>query len=133
MARISVKVRKKLHTDISKVLSSDQMKVLSAARRMAHIIASRTITPEVVCKHLDGALSSALVHRCMRSITKKYGELRKSIRNCNENQKEGSIKISRRSIWNYMLTGKTASEKLLLLNKTHPHIGQVMDVCIHFS
>lgn len=128
----SQKVYKKLHTDISKVLSGDQMKVLSAARRMAHIIASRTITPEVVCKHLDGALSSALVHRCMRSITKKYGELRKSIRNCNENQKEGSIKISRRSIWNYMLTGKTASEKLLLLNKTHPHIGQVMDVCIHF-
>ena len=128
----SQKVYRRLHTDISKVLSGDQMKVLSAARRMAHVIASRKITPEAVCKHMDGTLPSSLVHRCMRSVIKKYGELRKNIRDCNEKQKAGSIRVSRDAIWSYMHTGKTASEKLLLLNKTHPHIGQVMDVCIHF-
>lgn len=126
------RVYKRLHTDISKVLSNDQMMVLSAAKRMAHIVASRNITPASVLKQLNGNLSSNLVHRCMRSITKKYGELRKSIRDYNESQKGKSIKVGKAAIWNYMLTGKTTSEKLLLLNKTHPAIGQVMDVCIHF-
>lgn len=122
----------RLHTDISKVLSKVQMKALSVARRMAHIVASRNITPEAVLKRLDGELSSNLVHKRMRSITKKYGELRKNIRDHNESQKGKSIKVGKAAIWNYMLTGKTTSEKLLLLSKTHPVIGQVMDVCIHF-
>lgn len=126
------KVHVSLHTDISKVLSQDQMKALSVARRMAHIVASRNITPVAVLKRLDGELSSNLVHKCMRSITKKYGELRKNIRDHNESQKGKSIKVGKAAIWNYMLTGKTTSEKLLLLSKTHPVIGQVMDVCIHF-
>lgn len=128
----SQKVYKMLHTDISKVLSSDQMKVLSAARRMAHVIASRKITPEAVCKHLDGALPSALVCKCMRSITQKYGELRKKVRESNKCRKAKGVKVSRTDLWNYMLTGNTASEKLMLLNKTHPHIAQVMDICRHF-
>ncbi len=126
------KVYKRLHTDISKVLSGDQMKVLSHARRMAHIIASRKITSETVCKHLDGALSSTLVHRCMRSVTRKYSELRKDVRDSNESRKEKAVKVSKSAIWNYMLTGKTTSKKLLLLSKTHPHVAQVMDICIHF-
>lgn len=128
----SHKVYKRLHTDISRILSSDQMKILPVARRMAHIVASRKITPESVCKHLGGDVPSRLVCRCMRSITRKYGELRKDVRECNGSPKEKSIKVSNADIWNYMLTGKTTSEKLLLLNKTHPHVGQVMDICIRF-
>ena len=128
----SRKVFIRLHTDISKVLSRDQMKVLSAARRMAHIVASRKISPEAVCKHLDGALPDRLVERCMKSINRKYGELRKEIREYNEKHREQKLKIGKKAIWNYMLTGKTTSEKLLLLNKTHPHVSQVMDICIHF-
>lgn len=128
----SQKVRRSLETDISKVLSADQMKVLHVARRMAHIVASKKVTPETVCKHLDGALSSALVCRCMRSVTKKYTELRRNVRECNESQKGKDLKVSKNAIWSYMLTGKTASKKLLMLNKTHPHIGQVMDICIRF-
>ena len=128
----SQKVYKRLKTDISKILSADQKKVLSTARRMAHIVASKKITPEVVCKHLDGALPSALVCRCMRSITKKYSELRKDVRDSNESQKEKAVKVSKSTIWNYMLTGNTTSKKLLLLNKTHPHVKQIMDICIRF-
>lgn len=128
----SRKVYVRLHTDISKVLSRDQMRVLSAARRMAHIIASRKITPEAVCKHLDGALPSSLVHRCMRSVVKKYGELRKNVRDSNGSRKEKAVKVSKSAIWNYMLTGMTTSEKLMLLSKTHPHVAQVMDICIRF-
>lgn len=63
---------------------------------------------------------------------KKYTELRRNVRECNESQKGKDLKVSKNAIWSYMLTGKTASKKLLMLNKTHPHIGQVMDICIRF-
>jgi len=126
------KVYKRLHTDISRTLSPDQMKVLSVARKMARIVASRKITPEAVLNHLEGKVPSSLVHRCMRSVTRKYKKLRKNVKDYNENHKGETVNVRRSTIWKYIRTGKTTSEKLLLLNKTHPHVQQIIDICIRF-
>lgn len=126
------KVYRRQHEDISKVLSSDQKMALSVARKMARIIATKKITPEAVFSRLDGKVSSRLVHRCMRSVVDKYKRLRKNVKDYNENHKGVVVSVKKTAIWNYIRTGKTTSERLLLLNKTHPHVQQIIDICIRF-
>lgn len=128
-----VKVWSLLDTDISKILSPEQRKVLRAAKSIAQIISSGIITPKAVAKRLDGSLPSALVCRCMRSIQNKYSEQRKVIREYNKkHQEEKKVKISSSSIWKYIRTGQTECKKLLLLKQTHPLAAKVIHVCTRF-
>lgn len=126
------RVYKRLHTDIYHTLSREQRKTMPVARRMAGLVASGMITPKTVLNHLGDDFPSRLVHRCMRSIVSKYTELRKEVREHNAKHQDKNVRIRKSAIWEYIRTGNTTSDRLLLLGKTHPHVQQVIDICMHF-
>lgn len=126
-------VSKLLETNLSKILSPEQKTVMRFARRMASLISAGRITPESVHDNLDGGIPSELVHRSMRSIKKKYKELRDSVRRHNKELAAGTqARVSRKSVWKYIRTGTTASKRLRLLGKTNPQVEKVINACIRF-
>jgi transposase len=130
----SQKVRKALDTNLSRILNERQKQAMKVARDMARIISSGCITPATVTKRLEGKVTSGIVHRCMRSVTERYKVLREEVRLHNkalgEQKKAVSVKAS--TIWNYIVTGKTTSKRLLKLHEKRPEMEQVIQVCIHF-
>lgn len=121
------------NTDISKILSKDQKSILRHMRKMASITAGGIIDVDAVARRMKGLLESRLVCRCMRSITAKYGPIRRAVRECNKKIKQSEpLSISARSIWNYIRTGKTDSEKMATLGQTHPLVGSIINVCVRF-
>lgn len=129
----SQKVYELRNTDISRILSKDQKSILRHMSKMASIIAGGIIGTDTVTERMNGALESRLVCRCMRSITEKYGQIRKTIRECNKKLKDTRpLRISADSIWNYIRTGKTESERLATLGETHPLVNDIINVCVRF-
>ena len=128
------KVHRALSTDIRKLLSREQRQAMAAAREIARTVSSGCITPAGVLGRLDGRFPSRLLHRCMRSITGKYKPLREEVRLHNKalGEQIKSVKVKGSTIWNYIVTGKTGSEKLLKLKDTHPEVEQIIQVCIRF-
>ena len=128
------KVHSALSTDIRKLLSREQRQAMAAAREIARTVSSGCITPAGVLGRLDGRFPSRLLHRCMRSITGKYKPLREEVRLHNKalGEQIKSVKVKGSTIWNYIVTGKTGSEKLLKLKDTHPEVEQIIQVCIRF-
>ena len=128
------KVHRALSTDIRKLLSREQRQAMAAAREIARTVSSGCITPAGVLGRLDGKFPSRLLHRCMRSITGKYKPLREEVRLHNKalGEQIKSVKVKGSTIWNYIVTGKTGSEKLLKLKDTHPEVEQIIQVCIRF-
>lgn len=126
-------VHKYLNTDISKILSKDQKSMLKHMSKMASVIASGVIGATTVANRMKGELESRLVCRCMKSIIEKYEPMRKIIRESNKNiEKDKVVKVTSKSIWKYIKTGKTVSEKLLALGKTHPLVNDIINICIRF-
>lgn len=125
-------VHRILSTDISRILSKDQRKVLRHMKEMAAVISSGIISTDAVARRMEGLLESRLVRRCMRSITAKYLPMRKIVRQCNRNINARPLKVSAKSIWSYIKTGKTDSEKLLALGQTHPLVDRIIRLCIGF-
>lgn len=121
------------HWDPNKLLSEGQKQIVKNLRRMAQIISDGTISPPAVYKKLDGAVSSRTVSHCMRSILEKYQPLRQQVREYNSShKKEKTVKVTAKSIWKYIVTGKTESKKLSTLKETHPMVDKVINVCIDF-
>lgn len=126
-------VYKLQNTNISKILSKDQKNVLQHMRILASIAAGGIIDVDAVARRMEGVLESRLVCRCMRSITAKYGPIRKNVRECNKKIKESKpMSISSRLIWNYIRTGKTDSEKMATLRQTRPLVDSIINVCVRF-
>ena len=130
----SRKVYKALRTDIRKLLSQEQKQAMAAARDLARVISSGCISPPSVLGRLGDKLPSRLLHRCMRSITGKYKPLREEVRLHNRalGEQKKAVKVKGSTIWNYIVTGKTESKKLLRLKDTHPEVEQIIQVCIRF-
>ena len=130
----SQKVRKALNTRMYRLLNERQKQAMKAASEMARIISGGCITPSIVAKRLEGKVSTRIVCRCMKSIRERYKLLREQVRNHNkalgEQRKSVSVKAS--TIWNYIVTGETASRKLLKLHETHQEVEQVIQVCMRF-
>ena len=125
-------VHKILSTDISRILSKDQKQVLSHMKEMAAVMAGGIISTNTVARRMEGSLDSRLICRCMRSITAKYLPMRKIVRESNKDIKDKPVKVSAKSIWGYIRTGKTDSEKLLALGQTHPMVDRIIKICIRF-
>ena len=128
------KVYKALGTDMSKVLSTDQKQALKVAREMAGVISDGCITCISVAKKLQGKVASRIVHRCMKPITERYKVLRQEVRLHNKalGEKGKTVRVKAATIWKYILTGETASKKLLRLHETHPEVERVIQTCILF-
>lgn len=96
--------------DVAKVLSKEQTKVLEAARQMVQAIVAGCITPKVVARKMDGTLTSGIVRRSMRILSRHYTELRRQVRE--HNRKLPAAKpprVKRSAIWHYIMTGRTSS------------------------
>ncbi|MBO6059219.1 MAG: ISL3 family transposase, partial [Bacteroidaceae bacterium] len=130
----SQKVHGALNTDIRKLLDREQRQAMAAARDIARIVSSGCITPSSVRGRMGVNLPQRLVSRCMRSIVTKYRPLREEVRLHNKalGERKKSVKVKGSTIWSYIVTGKTESEKLLRLKDTHPEVEQVIRVCIRF-
>ena len=130
----SQKVYQALGTDMSKVLNSDQKQAMKVARETARIISAGRITSTAVAKKLEGKVESHIVHKCMRSVTKRYKVLREEVRIHNKSlaDKGKTVKIKADSIWKYIVTGETESKKLLKLHETRPEVDQIIQICIRF-
>ena len=130
----SQKVRRLQDTNMSRILSERQKQAMEVAREMARIISSGLITATAVAKRLAGKVTSDIVHWCMKSVTERYKELRKEVRLHNKalGEQKKSVKVKASTIWNYIVTGKTTSERLLKLHERHPEVELVIQVCIHF-
>ena len=130
----SQKVRRLQDTNMSRILSERQKQAMKVARDMARVISSGLITATAVAKRLAGKVTSDIVHWCMKSVTERYKELRKEVRLHNKalGEQKKSVKVKASTIWNYIVTGKTTSERLLKLHERHPEVELVIQVCIHF-
>ena len=130
----SQKVRKVLDTDLSRLLSERQKQAMKVARDVARLISSGLITVKAVARRLEGKVTPDIVHRCMKSVTERYKVLREEVRLHNKalGEQKKSVCLKASTIWNYIVTGKTTSRKLLKLHETHPQVEQVIRVCIRF-
>ena len=130
----SQKVRRIMDTNMSRLLSERQKQAMEVAKEMARIISSGLITATAVAKRLAGKVTSDIVHWCMKSVTERYKVLREEVRLHNKalGEQKKSVKVKASTIWNYIVTGKTTSEKLLKLHEKRPEVEQVIQVCIHF-
>ena len=128
----SAKVRRLQQTSMNKLLNKDQKACIRHARELARIISCGCITPKSLAKRMEGKLKSSLVCRCIRELAKKYKELRQKVRECNHEGKAKGIRIGKSAIWNYIITGKTDSKKLLEIHKTYPKVQQDIGLCIGF-
>jgi len=128
------KAARVFHTDIWFLLNREQKKAVRMAREMARVVSMGHITPKAVVKNMDGKPDSRIVHRCMRTLYKHYKPLRDEVRMQNKalGEKEKTARVKASSIWNYIVTGKTASKKLMELGRTHPEVEQVIRICIGF-
>jgi len=126
-------VHRILKTDISGILSNDQKLVLKHMKELAKVISGGIISKSALVSRMRGILESRLVCRCIRSITEKYGPIRKTIRECNKKIKENKpLNVSAKSIWSYIRTGYTESEKLAALGQTHPLVDNIINICMRF-
>ena len=130
----SQKVYQALNTDIRKLLSQEQKQTMAAAREIARIVSSGCITASSVLGRMDEKLPSRLLSRCMRGIVAKYRPLREEVRLHNKvlGEQKKSVKVKGSTIWNYIVTGKTESKKMLKLKDTHPEVEQIIQACIRF-
>ena len=128
------KVRMALDMDIRKLLSLEQRQALSAARDVARAVSSGRITPASILKRIGGNLPSRLLCRCTGSIVAKYRALRKDVRRHNValGEQKKAVKVKGSTIWSYIMTGKTESEKLAKLQNTHPEVSKIIQTCIRF-
>lgn len=118
--------------DVRRILSDDQRKAMKEARRMAQI-ASGCITPEIVARKMGGTLPTGIVCRAMRTLAARYAELRRQVREHNRKiPQEKTARIGGATIWSYVLTGKTSSQKLMKLAATHTAIHNIIGTCIDF-
>lgn len=104
------KVYKCLHMDVAKVLKEEQAKALKVARLMPQTIAAGCITTKNVARKMDGTLTSGIVRRSMRILSRHYTELRRQVRE--HNRKLPAAKpprVKRSAIWHYIMTGRTSS------------------------
>lgn len=131
----SRKVYKTLSGGIQTVLSTDQKRAMKAARETARIVSTGFITPEAVSKRLSVKLSLRLLRKCMNPLICRYRLLREEARQHNRairEQREACAKVSCKTIWKYIVTGNTTSERLLKLKDIHPEVEHVIQVCINF-
>lgn len=128
------KVYKLLQTDISRILSPEQKKAMAMSREMARIISQGHITPDSVVRNMEGKADSGIIHRCMRTLYSHYRALRDEVRRQNGETPEcgRSVKVRGGTVWRYIVTGRTGSNILRRLRKTHPEVDQIMQICIGF-
>lgn len=128
------KVYRALNTDIRKLLSQEQRLAMSAAREVARTISSGCMSTPTVHGRLGGKLPPRLLSRCMRSIVARYKPLREEVRRHNKalGEQKKAVRVKGSTIWNYIVTGETQSQKLLRLKDTHPEVGQTIQVCMRF-
>jgi hypothetical protein len=128
----STKVCRIQHTPMNKLLNKDQRLCIRHAHALALEISKGCITPKSLAIKLNGKLESRLVHRCVRELVKKYKKLRSEIREQNSRKENKGLKVKKSTIWNYIRTGKTESEKLARLNRTHPEMEHTIMLCTTF-
>ena len=122
-----------LNTNIKKILSKDQLKILRQIPELARIISSGSITPTTIEKKMEGRLCSRLIYRATRRLRDRYKKLRELVRIHNKKpQNAKGKKVSVEEIRKYIMTGITTSEKLLGLKQTQPNIDRILQTCISF-
>lgn len=128
----STKVYRLQHLSMNKLLNRKQKECIRHTEELVRIISGGCTTADTLSRKMLGKLCSALVHRCVRELEKKYRELRKQVRIRNAQNKDKGCKVSKKAIWDYICSGKTNSEKLLGLHRTHPEMEQIIRLCMEF-
>lgn len=119
-------------TPMNRLLNQNQKECLRHAETLVQLASGGCVTAVTLSRKMQGKLPSNLVHRCVRELYKKYKELRKQIRAQNAQDKSKGIKVGKRDIWDYICSGKTGSEKLSGLHRTHPEVEGIIHLCIEF-
>lgn len=121
------------NTNIRKILSNDQMKILRQIPELARIISSGLITPINIEKKMEGRLSSKLISKATKGLRARYKILRQQVRIHNKDPKnKKGTKVTAKAIRKYIMTGMTTSEKLIRLKQTQPNIDIIIQACISF-
>ena len=121
------------NTNIKKILSNDQMKILRQTPELARIISSGSIAPTSIEKKMDGRLCSKLICKATKGLRDRYKILRQQVRIHNKDPKnKKGTKVTAKAIRKYIMTGMTTSEKLLKLKQTQPNIDSIIQTCISF-
>lgn len=118
--------------DVKKILDNDQRLVMGAARKLADIIGMGCLTPKLLTEKMGGKLPSRLVCRCTRTLRERYREIRMGVREANRAMGEKGIRVRKREIWSFIKTGVTENKRLAGINRTHPYVSQVRELCTEF-
>lgn len=117
---------------MNKLLNKDQKVCIRHARMLAKTVSGGCITPKSLVGRMEGKLKSSLICKCVRELNRKYKELRHQVRKQNHEKRKKQLKVRKAAIWEYIITGKTDSKKLLEIHDSHPEVEQAIQLCIGF-